>query len=866
MRPDLFVQSGGLRRAQRPHQGTIIGVRSGQNDRPVTRNIVAEAVAWVGPLRDMLFGSSPIPKQYRAPRPTTLPGRSQHTWARLPRGEILIVLYAVLLVALFPTDTPDDWLIARTLHALQRDGPSTSTMVLRIAPDADQIPACGLSLAEAIDAADIQAVIMLAPADRLCAPLAKGSTRSVGFDVLAAPPEASLKRTDGHILGWSDCTMPEGWKRAGLSCPPWLLPQDPGGIPVVDLDGLIAGRVPKAAVARRIAVVEVGQQTSRTAIALAEAVASSREGGGRIPLSRPWVALIAALIALSLGLAQRRGERFLVAVAAGAMIALVALTVVLLWWSDGGVLPPARLMLVVITAGPLLQIPRALANRRAIEHAADLIERAALMRSDGLHTIPDAEFWPRVGDLAMQAHPADSVLVAELPPRKWHLKFWPYRGMGENVIKERRRDIRRTPYSNEQGTPDITVTRRYLVMEGTPVVVVPLIALGEVEGYVFLCGDTAERAYMASPEVAQRLSQDLGLMLRRRRIGQADERKWRSAEAHARGPGMDTAQLVEGAELALGELRIFNSLLRGAPVGLLYADPFGHVRVLGSAFAHWLTARGVAVPPGAASAPLSPGTLMLGAVLKALRTGDGPPITLAQVSERSEGVRFEIPLPADDHGPAKMTVFALRALSESADGVSWTAGFVGTLTEHGIEEAKHGPDALRLPLDPALDALSVQPLANQVRSATRAAAAASGRPVRFEPPRDLGNAIAYHRELEDALTDMLYDAASRDASGNGPVVTLEESGETVTIHIVDVLFGLPTSALKRAVLAPSDPPEGLVAFGRFVRAVSESHGRVELKEDDWGVQISAHLLRARPLVRRPSIRPPGAEDKKANSA
>jgi len=111
------------------------------------------------------------------------------------------------------------------------------------------------------------------------------------------------------------------------------------------------------------------------------------------------------------------------------------------------------------------------------------------------------------------------------------------------------------------------------------------------------------------------------------------------------------------------------------------------------------------------------------------------------------------------------------------------------------------------------------------------------------------------------MEDLLYEASIRDSSGKGPVVTLHEDGDRIHISILDVQFGLPTSALKRALRAPSDPPEGLEVFARFVFTVAESHGAVELLEDDWGVTVEAQVLRARPLTRTPSLRPLAARAK-----
>ena len=805
----------------------------------------------------MRFGSSSIAKQYRVPRPTALPAGRKTILDRLPLLELLLVLLAISLLVLRPLQFAEAPVTERLLRALTRDSPATTTAIVRIDATPQGLQDCGGALQKVAANAGARLLVLMPPADTLC-PM--GATP--GVSSVPVPPAATRLAADHHIIGWQAEAEQQlrPLHAAGLRFSPWVLPRRAASTPSMGLDSALADELPQTLLRDRMVIAEIAMGPSQPAQALANLIAAGLEGDQRTPAPQWFPALLALGLALLVIIADRLGKLWLLCASVSSCVAAISLGLFALKLHPEGVLPVIHLVVIGPLVGLGLRIPRLVANRRAIHYAADLMERAALMRSDGLHTIADEDFWPRVGDLAIQAHPAESVLVAELPAHEWHLRFWPYRGMGENVVKERRRDIRRTPYSNEDGTPEITVTRRFLVMEGAPAVVVPLIALGEIEGYVFLCGDSAERTYLRVPELAQRLSQDLGLMLRRRRIGKAGERKWRRQSRNARGPSFDTAQLVEGAELALGDLRIFNTLLRSAAVGLLYADTFGHVRVLGSAFSEWLQERGVTVPPSALSAPLLPGALMLGAILKVLRDSNDRIITLADVNERSEGVRFEVPLSARAGQPAQLTVFTLRALAETADGVSWTAGFVGTLTSTPLRAANDdGSDAetstVRLPVDGGLDTLRVEALSERIRLAVRAAATASGRPIQFEPPRDLGHAIAYHDELADALIDLLYDTALKDAGGSGPVVTMEQGSTNVSIHMLDLLFGLPTAALRRTLLAPSDPPQGLEALSRFARTVAECHGHVELVEDEAGVRLTAHLLRARPLVRKPSLRP-----------
>src|SRR5262249_44293560 len=138
-------------------------------------------------------------------------------------------------------------------------------------------------------------------------------------------------------------------------------------------------------------------------------------------------------------------------------------------------------------------------------------------------------------------------------------------------VAEQNRDVRRPPYATPEGVPITSVSRAFLA-SGQPAVIVPMIALGAIEGYLFLCGKTAERAHRADPDRATRLADELALILRGRRLSPS-------------GDTLDPATL--------------EAFLQDAPVPLLYADALGSIRAMSNGLAERLRAAGAAPGGGA---------------------------------------------------------------------------------------------------------------------------------------------------------------------------------------------------------------------------------------------------------------------------
>ena len=558
------------------------------------------------------------------------------------------------------------------------------------------------------------------------APTARPSADSPG--IVALPAELLIRGDDGAVAGFA--APPEDASRLrslGIAEVRWVVAPPVESVPRVALADLRTGRVDPADVARARIVV-VGMEDPSAPRPVAADVARTLGGlldGGRRELAPSWLA--AVLVALGGALVGAAHRRRGLPAAAAAFVASAALLGViqigLAWLTTRSLMPLASAGAALgVSFGGVLAA-HLMAWRSAMVRAGELLERAALFRSQGLHLIPDAEFWPRVARLAAQVHPADLVLVAELPPGGWHLRFWqgyanvaeptPAHGgddggdthLGETAVKERRRDVRRSPYSSEQGVPMLRVVPNFLVTPNVPTVVVPLIAFGEIEGYVFLCGPRAEAAFAQDSTPAERLAQELALLLRRRRVAAIQESGWRHvAGALEDSTPRQAATLVDRANVALNDLRLFGALLRDAPVSLLYADSFGDVRIASRSFARLMEPYGITLP----TEEIPPGTISLSDILVALgSTGDsitpssrrvGPASQSQRAGSRSASSRSPASSPAYDGGVphsnkpgsaskrtpgGELSVSAIADVMGSDEGISvkLTAQAMGALSE-----------------------------------------------------------------------------------------------------------------------------------------------------------------------------------------
>ncbi|WP_434043340.1 MULTISPECIES: hypothetical protein [Sorangium] len=776
------------------------------------------------------------------------------------RPDAIAIAAGALLAAVAPLERFDYVARGLTASSLADAAPSGQVLLVTASPEALRDGLCERALPGLLERGRARGALLIPPADAFCAGGAVGGAAEGARGALdgdrAAPvvrmPPGLLRLSAGEVVGFSPLA---GEERAaelaalGVSAAPWVIKKAPQSVPAVSLSALAEGEVPASALAGRVAVVGVGsggvppQAVATSALPPAKGVAAALGGlldGGRRASAPAWAPALFVLLAGGFVWFARRRHGSLVATAAVflATFALAAGQSALAARAEASLLPlPSTLFgLAVAFAG--VMILRGIGVQRAVDRAAELIQRAALFRMQGVHTLPDEEFWPRVARLAEQAHPADLVLVAELPAGNWHLRFWNDRRGGESLVAERRHDVRRPPYSSEQGVPAIRLARRFLTKQDMPAVVVPLIAFGEIEGYVFFCGPVAEATYSREPERAEHVGRELALLLRRKRLARTAE----ATGGESRAGHAPTDDLVEGARVALDDLQLFGSMLRNAPVGLLYADAFGDVRFVAPEFARWLRARDVTVPAESASSALPPGSLTLGDVLGATSAGSAA-VSLSSVMASDDGIELSVSAPE----PA---VLSVRPLRRESDGSSWIAGYVAALIPVK-QPAPVSGNVRPLAARDATDPLCAFQLGDVVADAVASAARATGRAVRLEPIRGATHALGHRGELAQVLEAFLTDVAGRGLPGHGPVVSVREATHGVQLSILDVGFGLglPESALRRVLTAPGAAPAGLEPLGRLILAVEDSHGHAELKTNDgWGITLTVTLLKAHPRV------------------
>ncbi|WP_437810810.1 hypothetical protein [Sorangium sp. So ce1078] len=805
-----------------------------------------------------------IPKPFRIPRPSTSQAEAARSaWLR---PDVLSIAAGALIAAVAPLERFDYVARGLTASALADAAPSPQVLLVTASPEALRDGLCERSLPGLLERGRARGALLVPPADAFCGGEAAG--RAAGAAPVVRMPPGLLRLSAGEVVGFFPLAAePRAAELGalGVSAAPWVIKKAPQSVPAVSLRDLADGQVPATALEGRVAVVGVGaggvppQAVATSALPPAKGIAAVLGGlldGGRRAAAPAWVPALFVLLAGGLVWLARRRHGSLVATAALFIVtfALAAGQSVLAARAEASLLPlPSTLFgLAVAFAG--VMILRGLAVQRSVDRAAELIQRAALFRMQGVHTLPDEEFWPRVARLAEQAHPADLVLVAELPAGSWHLRFWNDQRGGESLVAERRHDVRRPPYSSDQGVPAVRLARRFLTKQDMPAVVVPLIAFGEIEGYVFFCGPVAESTFSREPERAEHVGRELALLLRRKRLARTAE-AGAGGEGEGRGGHSPADDLVEGARVALDDLQLFGSMLRNAPVGLLYADAFGDVRFVAPEFAKWLRARDVAVPAESASAALPPGSLTLGDVLGAT-SASGAAVSLSSVMASDEGIELSVSAPE----PA---VLSVRPLRRESDGSSWIAGYVAALIPVK-QPAPVSGNVRPLAARDATDPLCAFQLVDVVADAVASAARATGRAVRLEPIRGATHALGHRGELAQVLEAFLIDVASRGLPGHGPVVSVREAPQGVQLSILDVGFGLglPESALQRVLTAPGAAPAGLEPLGRLILAVEDSHGQAELKTNDgWGITLTVTLLRAHPraFVAAPEAGKPAAQ-------
>jgi hypothetical protein len=560
---------------------------------------------------------------------------------------------------LAPFRSGDESATSLLVHALQTSAPPASVLVVTASPEDLRDGICARALPSALNSGGARAAIVLPPAGVFC-----GERGSV--PVVELPASALRVDARGDIVGFRD---PEALRAIGVDSASWVIPAAPESVPGIALRDLDAGRIPLSVLQNRILV--VGTETSIDIAAsqngppavtrVAAALGGLLSGNARTEASTAAAGLGALLLGGAMAFARRRyGILGALYGFGGAAALAIALSVGLAFFASNALVPVASLLAGLAVTFAALSIPAALASKRAITRAAALLGKTHSAR--GLSPAADTAFWDRLAALAERAHPTDRALIAELPPRSYALEL---KNDRDRLFIDSRRDVRKAPFKTARGAVAPHVARGLLRFVDKPAVVVPLLAFGEIQGYLILCGERAARAFSESPERAERLSRELGRLICHRRARLEAEAQSCPGGASFR----DIDRLIEHAHTAHGDLQTLSALVREAPSALLYADAFGDIRLIGRAFADELATAGVHLPEQVGGA-LPPGAMSLSDLLTASGAQD-PGALVSKLFDGEGGVSVGLARSA--------RLLQIRPLRRQSDGIGYIAGYIASL-------------------------------------------------------------------------------------------------------------------------------------------------------------------------------------------
>lgn len=788
-----------------------------------------------------------VPKEFLQPRPMSGPARQQNIVRRILRSRALAALIGVSATALVWW-TPLSTLWTRWVVSLNvSTQPSARSAELTLSSSTVTSGHCAEDIVRGLIQANARVGLLLEPVVSLC-PI-DGANE---LDSEAAPPIENIpdalfesKARDGEGLNPAHVTPL--LRTLGLRTSGWIRPRDPHAIARTSLERLSAGDVDAALLSGRVVFVTLetgGVERSVDVERRLTQLSSALELDTLHPLDVRWLLLASALLCGVL-IAVRRFEpdqrlrRY--GVLFGTTVASTAL--VGFSFTRGQLVQVPALGLGLVVCWLVLELPRLIAERKADRSASSLLKKASrLLEMRAPEYLDDAEFWQSLARKASQAHPADDILVAELPPFSWRLKFWPNGDVDESIIKERRRDIRRTPYSNLQGVPVASITDGYLMMKGVPALLVPIMHSGEVEGYLLMVGQSAADYFVDKPMVSQELAQDLASLIKNRRVMQQGDGGAQQVRRNSSAGAAE--QMLSAARAALTELQLMSTLVQNSPVGLCYADPFGDVRIMGKPWLKWLPRLGLEVPISATQNTLKPRQLPLRELMQSLMRQMGKPAPLLS-GIGSNGFSVDIPLGRAETPEIRSLRLRVTPLGDPNDENS-VRGFLASLTELSSATSSTSSSTQMQAIVPlGGDPLVVFSLARLLQ---RIVSTLSGT-VKLQTPREPAHVVGHRTELKEALEGFLVGAATDGGKSGGPVVSVKEHPDRIEVRILDLKLGVPSAALQRAVLAPSAPPPGLNHLGALIRAVENSHGHAELRTDgSWGVELELSLVRARPRM------------------
>jgi len=789
-----------------------------------------------------------------------------------------------LLGAALPLAAWDAAIERSMLDALASTAPFESVFVVTVRTDTLTGPDCGAAL-DTLLRDRAKSVLLAPPLDSLCRPPDSLSWSEATSELLATT-EA------GEVVGLSS-------DEAG----PALAVGRPGRVPAAALEDLRTEAVPPEVLRDKTVVVgaedshwssthSVGGERAPLAVAVAAAVGASDVGTRLSSLGRIGGALVAAALGLISSAVHSRFGTTASFLAWTATLAALHASQVLSIQYLGFTLPEASLALAVTAAFFVTNLTAQGGERARRAKTTDLVKRATIFRPQGPGDMHGDAVWQRLATMVAELYPTAGTAIYEVGPNGPGARRATVDVDSPDAVPSQ---LNLQLFQYDDPEVDIETLRSPLVLkpngeagldEGG--VLCPLDDGQSVLAHVLLLGEAAVKTHRRAPARTQALCEQLALLLQRA----LSDSEPRASRGSRRGDGA----LSSAARTAAEDRHALASMLDGLPVGLLYADSFGDVRMLGQTFREVLEQASVGFD-AAEGGIVEPQQLSLRGVIAPLSQ-----LSPQQVSERlsalwgeSELVSFE--LMVGDQEPRRMllqvgatrgaardprTYFgvlvdqtalysrlegsseAVRLFrSRAADICMAIQGLALFQDETGLREsvprivarADELMDALTA-FTPAVEGAPDKSNAPfSLLNVTRSASALLGtrpRGITLDAPVTVDAVRGPRSELLRSLHALL-EHLTGEASESPVLITLREWRSDVELTVVDPVYGAPASILRDLDEQPERASSDEAPVGRLLELVRRTGGRASVLGDaGTGLTLTLRLRKQTPIDEEPA--------------
>ncbi|MFO0588622.1 MAG: hypothetical protein U0441_13820 [Polyangiaceae bacterium] len=602
---------------------------------------------------------------------------------------VALVAVAGAVAALAPFAGLDERSRAWALAVTASSRPSDRVIVVEMTPAELRRGACDRELPEALQRGGAKGALLPPPLDALCDPSGK--------EALAPLPESAIHvGAEGEIFGF-DVSSPDmaPAKALGLPTSSWISARATDSVPVIELSAITNGRVAASVLSNRVVVASLA--LSPLGVPLERRVAATVAGAldGELRSETPrWLGSLLPVLATvgAFYVRERYGGRVAMLVPLSAAFLAIGLHLGLATAGFG--LSPLGSVLAALAVSLIGLLVAALQSWRSIAiRTGDILQQPAAVVTRRPLTPEGSALWSAVKQLAADSFPAEAVLVADHDVTTSTLRFHDLPGPGD-MIAEAARDSRRPPYRDDAGLPVTRVVHGFLRERDVPCVLVPLIAHGELQGYLVLVGDAAAQLHLEDPARAQVLGDELGLLVHQARLGSD-----RSSPSPSPRKPPRLAQIAGNAQTIAEHAYYFSEMAHALPIAVAWADEAGRVRIVNRRLAEVLAMKGIALPEVSAEGVLATDALMLGDLLAQLIPDDRD-VDIVRAM-RGNGLTTSVTV---SDPPIRCRLHA-RAKRHRGSGQKPIAGYLVTLVPEGDatfpgwdSSAPSGPPS-RLPLD-----------------------------------------------------------------------------------------------------------------------------------------------------------------------